>query len=244
MFTSVSNPVGGCPYSQPPPASPESLRAFLHVASVSAGPPAGDGAPGGSSVARSLVEKKTQTFVGGPEDVMLPLGHGLPFEHIGAVAPPPPPPQLYPVPVHMPPSSSSHAPPSKSMNQHLADMPSDHVTPKYRRREKVITTDVTWVCPDHFAMAGDECLRYDQKPTKLGCRDGWAFDDYSCKGANVVPPTLECDPGFEEHNGECLHIKVAPKHILCPVGYVLHEDTCLQETTTKPDLVCPDGEPS
>lgn len=202
-----------------------------------------DVAPEESSGVRTLAGKK-MTFAGGPDDVMLPLGYGLPFEHIGAVAPEPvaPMPQFFPMPVHMPESSPPHEPPSKSMNKHLADMPADHITPKYQRREKVVTTDVTWVCPDHFAMAGDECVRYDQKPTKLGCRDGWAFDDHSCKGANVVPPTLECDPGFEEHNGECLHIKVAPKHILCPVGYVLYEDTCLQETTTKPDLVCPEGE--
>ena len=166
-------------------------------------------------------------------------------ELYGTYARPLPPMQAVPLPVPIPyPSPQEPSPLPQAPVQPLPPIPNYPPAtgkPKYIKNETVVTTNAQMTCADAFILDGNACVKYDKKPSKLGCKDGWGFRNGACVGAVVVPPSLDCDPGFEKNGAQCIKKKNAPKQILCPVGYILGRDSCERDVHTPPDIRCEEG---
>eukprot|EP01071_Lankesteria_metandrocarpae_P001880 Lankesteria_metandrocarpae@DN1943_c0_g1_i3.p1 len=104
--------------------------------------------------------------------------------------------------------------------------------PQHFRRQIVVTSAASITCPTGFNQAGDVCVRFDHLPSRLGCLEGWRFEEDKCLGVESSIPEFTCDPGFSGRGDECVKEIEAPKLLLCPDGFSISASGCSRYITT------------
>eukprot|EP01068_Selenidium_serpulae_P016759 Selendium_serpulae@DN6318_c1_g1_i9.p1 len=60
--------------------------------------------------------------------------------------------------------------------------------PPYIKNEYVVTTEAEFTCPRGYNFDGSKCSKYDQIESRLGCRQGWKYENEKCVGVDTRHP--------------------------------------------------------